>query len=188
MEIGEVFYPENREMWRNWLFQNHTTEKEIWLRTPHVKSGLARLPYDDAVEEALCFGWIDGLNKKYDEVSSAQRYTPRRKKSFLSELNRQRMFKLIRHGLMTQAGLEAVGDQLGNEDDPLIIPEDVVAALKEDPAIWKIFNEFPLKYRKLKIGFVMECRQRSLVESNKRLAYLIKMTGKGKMYGTVVDF
>ncbi len=152
-----------------------------------MKSALPRVPYDDAVEEALCWGWIDGIAKKYDDISSVQRYTPRKLKSFLSELNRQRMFKMIRAGLMMPAGLAAVGDQLGKEDDPLIIPDDVLQQLTVEDDVWRQFQTFPLNYRKLRIGFVMECRKSNLPESDKRLAYLIKMTRLGKQYGTVVE-
>lgn len=187
MEIGEVFYPENRMNWRRWLESNHQTAKEIWVRTPHLKAGLPRLTYDEAVEEALCWGWIDGISKKYDEVSSVQRYTPRRVKSFLSELNRQRMFKMMHANLMQPAGLAAVGDQLGSENDPLVISSDVLQQLMADPMVWNTFQSFPLKYQKLRIGFVMECRKSNLAESDKRLAYLIKMTAASKQFGTMVD-
>ncbi|MDX2135604.1 MAG: YdeI/OmpD-associated family protein [Saprospiraceae bacterium] len=97
------------------------------------------------------------------------------------------MFKLIRAGLMTPAGLAAVGDQLGKEDDPLVIPDDVLQQLTAEDDVWRLFQSFPLNYRKLRIGFVMECRKNNLPESDKRLAYLIKMTRLGKQYGTMVE-
>ena len=106
MEIGEVFYPETRGDWRRWLETYHQEKTEIWLRTFRKASGKPTLAYDDMVEECLCFGWIDGINKKYDEESAVQRITPRRKKSFLSELNRQRVWKLQKLGLMTQANVD----------------------------------------------------------------------------------
>ena len=112
MDITDVFYARHRDEWREWLEANHRTAREIWLQTYHVKSGKERVPYDDAVEEALCFGWIDGLAKNYDHESAVQRYTPRRAKTFLSELNRQRIFKMIRLGKMTQAGLDPIAHLL----------------------------------------------------------------------------
>ena len=188
MEITTVFCPPDRQAWRSWLHERHLAAPEIWLRVYNKASGMPRVAYDDAVEEALCYGWIDGITKKYCDHSSVQRYTPRRPKSWLSELNRQRMFKLIAQGLMTPAGLAAVGDKLGSPDDPLIIPADVQAALQADPPVWENFCRFPLVYQKIRIGFVVECRRLRLAESDKRLAYLIKMTRQNKQYGTMVEW
>ena len=108
MEITEVFYPTGRAEWRNWLETHHRTKSEIWLRLCNKASGLPTISYDDLVEECLCFGWIDGTVKKYDADSRVQRISPRRKKTYLSELNRQRVWKLQRLGLMTPAGLEPI--------------------------------------------------------------------------------
>ena len=184
MEITTVIYARNREEWRAWLENNHVEKTEIWLQTYHKASGKEIMPYDDAVEEALCFGWIDGITKKYDHESSVQRYTPRRKKSFLSELNRQRIFKLIRQGKMTPSGLAPIEHLLGDENAPLVIPDDVLSALREDPTVWQTFDAFPITYKKTRIGFIQETRDPEVRQ--KRLNYLIRMTKKGKMYGTIV--
>ena len=85
MDIGKTLYVTEREAWRAWLAANYRDEPEIWLVYYRKDFGKPRIPYNDAVEEALCFGWIDGIIKKYDEESNVQRITPRRKKSFLSE-------------------------------------------------------------------------------------------------------
>ena len=104
-EITEIFYPKTRPDWRKWLQTHHQSKVEIWLRRFKKATGKPSLPYDDMVEECLCFGWIDGVIKKLDEESNVQRITPRRKKgTFLSELNRQRVWKLQKQGLMTPAG------------------------------------------------------------------------------------
>jgi len=137
------------------------------------------------VEECLCFGWIDGIAKKYDPESMVRRITPRRKKSFLSELNRQRIWKLQANGLMTPAGIEPIKDQLGSPDDPIEIPEWVEVQLRADPAVWGIFNSFPHFYKRLKMGWIAESKGLSRhPEAQKRLDYFIKMTRQGKMYGT----
>jgi uncharacterized protein YdeI (YjbR/CyaY-like superfamily) len=91
MEITDVFYPLERAQWRQWLAENHQDATEIWLRRFKKATGKPCISYDDLVEECLCFGWIDGVVKKLDAESNVQRITPRRKKSFLSELNRQRV-------------------------------------------------------------------------------------------------
>ena len=187
LKITEVLYPRSRQEWRDWLLENHATGTEIWLRTPHMRSGLDRVPYDDCVEEAWCFGWIDGLVKKYDDVSAVQRYTPRRKKTYLSELNRQRMYKLMKLGLMTEAGIQPVEDQLGSADDPLIIPDDILMELQSDETVWENWQQFPIVYRKIRIGWVKECREKRFDESQKRLKNLIKKTADNKMFGTIVE-
>lgn len=138
------------------------------------------------VEECLCFGWIDGIVKKYDSESRVQRITPRRKKSFLSELNRQRIWKLQANGLMTPAGIEPVKNQIGSPDDPFEVPEWVTEHLRSDPVVWTRFQSFPHFYKRLKIAWIAEINGTSRqAEAQKRLNYLIKMTRLGKMYGTV---
>jgi uncharacterized protein YdeI (YjbR/CyaY-like superfamily) len=92
MEITEVFYPQNRQEWHDWLQEHHLTKKEVWLRKFRKATGKPTISYDDLVEVCLCFGWIDGTVKKFCEESAVQRITPRRKKSFLSELNRKRIW------------------------------------------------------------------------------------------------
>ena len=94
MEITEVFYPPSRAEWRTWLETHYQIKTEVWVQTFRKAIGRPSLAYDDMVEECLCFGWIDGSVKKYDADSSVRRITPRRKKSALSELNRQRVWKL----------------------------------------------------------------------------------------------
>ncbi len=186
MEITEVFYPTIRAEWRHWLQIHHRTKTEVWLRTCNKASGLPTISYDDMVEECLCFGWIDGTVKKLDADSKVQRITPRRKNSFLSELNRQRIWKLQRLDLMTPAGVEPVREQIGSPDDPWEIPGWVEAQLREDPAIWANFQQFPPLYQRLKIGWITEIRGDSRrAEAQKRLDYLLKMTAQGKMYGTI---
>ena len=186
MEITEVFYPHNRQEWRAWLETHHKIKPEVWLRTFRKASGRPSLSYDDLVEECLCFGWIDGAVKKYDEDSMVQRVTPRRKKSFLSELNRQRVWKLQHLGLITPAGIEPIADQIGSPDDPLVIPAWILEALQADAQVWQNFEQFPHHYKRLKIGWIAEVRSDSRrEEAVKRLNYLLKMTAQGKMYGTM---
>lgn len=184
MDITEVFYPHNRAEWRTWLQDNHQTKTEIWVRTFRKASGKPSLPYDDLVEECLCYGWIDGISKTYDAESAVQRITPRKKKSFLSELNRQRIWKLQRLGLMTPAGVAPIEAQIGHPDDPFDIPDWIGAQLKADPAIWANFEAFPHFYKRLKMGWITEAGQLRKEEMQKRLNYLLKMTAQGKMYGT----
>lgn len=186
MDVTEVFYPTHRAAWRAWLEAHHRTKTEVWVQTYLKASGHPSLAYDDLVEECLCFGWIDGAVKKYDELSRVQRVTPRRKKTFLSELNRQRVWKLQRLGLMTAAGIEPIREQIGSPGDPLVIPGWVLEQLQADAQVWASFQQFPVNYQRLKIGWIAEIRGDSRrEEAQKRLDYLIKMTAQGKKYGTI---
>ncbi len=187
MLITEIIYPTTRSEWRQWLQTHHQTKSEVWLRTFNKASGQPSLPYNDMVEECLCFGWIDGVVKKLDADSMVQRITPRRKKSFLSELNRQRVWKLQNLGLMTPAGIAPIQDQIGAPDDPYDIPGWVLEQLQAEAQVWANFKNFPPLYQRLKIGWIAEIRGDSRrAEAQKRLDYLIKMTRQGKLYGTTV--
>lgn len=148
-------------------------------------TGKPTLPYDDLVEECLCFGWIDGVVKKHGEGGRVQRITPRRpKKSYLSELNRQRFWKLEHLGLMTPAGYApAIVDQIGKPTDSFEIPAWISEQLQADKAVWETFQSFSHFYKRLKIGWIAEAGMRREV-AEQRLAYLIKMTAQGKQYGT----
>lgn len=108
MEITKTLYLTNRNQWRKWLSQNKNKEKEVWLIYYKKDSGKPRIPYDDAVEEALCYGWIDSTVKSIDSEKFAQRFTPRRNTSILSDLNKERIEKLIKNRKMTLSGLKAV--------------------------------------------------------------------------------
>ena len=187
MEITEVFYPKNRAEWRAWLQENYTREEAIWLQRYKKATGKPSITYDELVEECLCFGWIDGVVKKYDAESNVQRITPRRKKTFLSELNRQRVWKLQRLGLIQDGALDKIADQVGHPDDPWEFPDWIKEQLQEDAEVWENFNRFSKFYKRLKVGWIMECYKYRKDESQKRLNYLIKNTKKGKMYGTVPE-
>jgi uncharacterized protein YdeI (YjbR/CyaY-like superfamily) len=187
MEITDVFYPLHRDEWRNWLAENHRSASEIWLQRYKKATGKPSIHYDELVEECLCFGWIDSIVKKYDAESNVQRITPRKKKSFLSELNRQRVWKLQASGLMTPAGIAPIEDQIGSPDDPLEIPDWILEQLQMDANVWKNFQSFSHFYKRLKIGWIQEVGNsaRRKPEAEKRLNYLIKMTAAGKTYGTI---
>ena len=98
MKITATLYAATRKEWREWLEANHGREREIWLVSYRKATGRPSVPYDDAVEEALCFGWIDSTRKRVDEDCFAQRYTPRRETSPYSQLNKERLAHLIRDG------------------------------------------------------------------------------------------
>jgi len=104
MEITELFYPKNRQAWRKWLEKNHAKKKEIWLLYYKKNSGKSRIPYYDAVDEGLCFGWIDGTVKGIDDEKFCQRFSPRRKRSQWSTTNARRYRILLKQGCVVDAG------------------------------------------------------------------------------------
>jgi uncharacterized protein YdeI (YjbR/CyaY-like superfamily) len=187
MNIGRTFYARNRGQWRAWLAKHHASRDEVWLIYYRKDSGRPRVPYNDAVEEALCFGWIDSIMKPLGGGRFAQRFSPRRPKSNLSPMNRERVRRLMKAGLMTRAGLEAlrahgVGRSAGSRR--LVIPPDILARLKGDPVIWRHFNRFPASYKRIRIGWIDGSRNRKAVFET-RLRYFLKMTKANRRFGVV---
>lgn len=181
MEITTTVYVATRAKWREWLNENHNSETEIWLIYPRKSSGRSRIPYNDAVEEALCFGWIDSIEKPMDDDSSAQRFTPRKQKSNWSELNKERARRMIEAGKMTESGFANLGD-LSVEN--FSIAPDILEAIQADKTTYNNFERFPDYYKRIRIGFVEEVRKQPDV-FQKRLAHFIKMTAKNKRFGTI---
>ena len=193
MEITKTLYVSDRNQWRTWLEKNHKTAPEIWLIYYKKNSKKLRIPYNDAVEEALCFGWIDSTVKARDEYSYVQRFSPRRMNSQLSEMNKERIRRLIKDRKMTRTGLESIQHHLESEIDTIdhnsafsefIIPIDILNELKADPVVWKNFNNLPEHYKRIRIGFIDGARERP-EEFNKRLRYFIRMTGNNKTFGLI---
>ena len=181
MDIGETLLVIERKDWRSWLEEYHSSKPEIWLVFYNKASGKPRLSYNDAVEEALCFGWIDSIVKKHTPESAAQRFTPRRPKSPLSEMNKARIRSLHAEGLMTAAGLATADGVL---EEPFEVPADILAALQADAETWRNFEAFPDSYRRIRVGWIDAGRVRREVFDT-RLAYFLKMTKQNKRFGMV---
>ena len=152
-------HPKTRSQWRKWLKKNHFTYPGIWLIYYKKESGKRKFGYADAVEEALCFGWIDSLPRKIDEQRSSLKFTPRKPKSIWSKLNKQRIEKLIEQKLMTPAGMRKIEeakkngswDALNSSDlhaENNSIPDDLRKALNKTKKALKNFLAFPSGYRK----------------------------------------
>jgi uncharacterized protein YdeI (YjbR/CyaY-like superfamily) len=132
--------PKSREQWRAWLERNHAASIGVWVVFAKKHTGLPTLSYEDAVQEALCFGWIDSLMKSIDDRFHMQMFTPRKAKSAWSVSNKARLEKLMKAGLMAPAGLAAVNDakQSGSWNtyasvDALTIPPELKKALAANP-------------------------------------------------------
>jgi len=179
MEITESLYVKTRTEWRKWLRKNYKTSKEIWLIYFNKDSGKERIPYDEAVEEALCFGWIDSTAKKVDHESFAQRFTPRNPKSSYSQLNKERL-KLLLKQKKVAASTRKILPDIKNEK--FIFPKDILNALKKNKEAWKNFQKFSDSYKRIRIGYLDGSRNRP-DEYKKRLNYFIKMTAANKKFG-----
>jgi len=181
VKVGKTFYAKNRREWRRWLAKNHKSAPEIWLVYYKKASGKPRIPYNDAVDEALCFGWIDSTLKPIDAHKYAQRYSPRRKTSRLSDMNRERVRRLLKARRMTKAGLAAI-EHTGTGRTKL--PTDILARLKADATTWKNFQKFPASYKRIRVGWIDAARHRREV-FEQRLRYFLKMTAQNKRFGMV---
>ena len=173
MEITERVYTTSREQWRDWLVENHATKREIWISTAKSLDGLH---YLDAVEEALCFGWIDSTIKAGEGVMW-RRFSPRRKRSPWTELNKERCRRLERLGLMTDAGRAVLPNMDFHIDD------DVLAALQSDKIVWQNFQTLPALYVRVRIDNVQNIRKRDPEAYQRRLQKFIDNTRNGIMYG-----
>lgn len=181
MKVGKTLYAKNRKEWRAWLAKNHKTMREIWLIYYKKKSGKPRIPYNDAVEEALCYGWIDSILKPIDSTKYAQRYSPRRNTSKLSDMNRERVRRLIKAGRMTKAGLDAIA-HVGKKSGK--VPPEIEQRLKLDATTWRNFQRFPASYKRIRIGWIDAARHRRAA-FEQRLRYFLKMTKQNKRFGMV---
>ncbi|MEO8286583.1 MAG: YdeI/OmpD-associated family protein [Chloroflexota bacterium] len=184
MQITSTLYITDREEWRKWLAEHHATEPDVWLVYYRKESGKPRLAYNDAVDEALCFGWIDSTYKDIDEEKFAQRFSPRNPRSPFSPMNKERARRLIEQGRMMQAGLDKLGDSLHDTSGAFEVPPDIVAALQADPQTWENFQSFPESYKRIRVGWIDGARHRP-EEFEKRLRYFLKMTAKNKRFGMV---
>jgi uncharacterized protein YdeI (YjbR/CyaY-like superfamily) len=179
LENNKTLYVFNRREWRAWLKKNYKTEKGIWLIYYKKDSGKPRIPYNDAVEEAICFGWIDSILKKVDEERFAQRFSRRNPKSPYSQANTERLREMIKKGKVAKDVLVAVGE-LGAEK--FKVPPDILKAIKVDKDAWKNFQTFSPGYIRIRVGFIDHSRNR-MDFFKKRLDYFIRMTAKNKRFG-----
>ncbi|WP_310481276.1 YdeI/OmpD-associated family protein [Chamaesiphon sp. VAR_48_metabat_403] len=181
MNITNTIKPKNRTQWREWLGEHHQKLTEIWLLSDD-RSEEPTVIYLDAVEEAICCGWIDGIQKRFSTHELAQRFTPRKQRSNWTELNKERARRLIRLELMIEAGSATLPDL----DVKFIVAEDILAALKNKPAAWANFLEFPDLYLRVRIGYIEEMRKNP-IEFERRLQNFVNKTADDKMFGNWND-
>ena len=179
-----------RGEWRAWLRANGGKEKEIWLVFYKRHTGRARLAYEDAVEEALCFGWIDSIVKRLDDETYAQKFTLRNRNSKWSDLNIQRARKMMSAGLMTPVGLVKIDPTLlkGKQASPKThadknppLPAFILEGLAADQAAWNYFQTLAPSYRRLYGRWVASAKKEETRQ--KRLAELVATMRSGRKLG-----
>lgn len=190
MNIGKTLYITERREWRKWLSKNHDKEKEIWLIYYKKDSGIPRISYDDAVLEALCFGWIDSIVKGIDEEKFAQRFSPRKKSSVLSQLNLERIRELIKENKMTDVGIMALShvyDPKNDKVEDFKIPEGILKSIKKNEKAWENFQKLPESYKRVRISYIESRKRHSTGMYQKALSNFVKATEKNKRIGFVKE-
>ena len=157
---------DERATWRAWLEANHATARGAWLVTWRSGSGRVRLDYEEAVEEALCFGWVDSTGGRVDEERRKLYFAPRKPRSIWASSNKARVERLIGEGRMAPAGLAAIERARANGSweildtvERLEVPEDLAAALESRPPAAVNFAVFPPSARKMLLGWVALARR-----------------------------
>lgn len=177
MEPTKRFYTSEREEWRAWLSENYDKEKEIWFVFPTKDSGEKSLSYNDAVEEALCFGWIDSTAKAADSMHGLRRFTPRREGSPYSRPNIERLIWLDGREMLMPEVKAAVAELVST---PYEFPKDIIDAIKENAAAWENYKGFTESYKRIRVAYIDAARHRP-AEFEKRLRSFIRKTAENKL-------
>ncbi len=174
----------NREQWRNWLREHHDSESAVWLVFHKRHTSVEFIGYDDAVEEALCFGWIDSIVKRLDDDRYARKFTPRKPDSKWSTINRRRYADVKARGILAAPGLERAPTNRSG-DAPRVslsaIPPYIEARLKSDANAWKAFERLAPSHRRAYIGWIDSAKREETKE--KRLREAIGLLAAGKKLG-----
>jgi len=171
----ELKYFETREDWRKWLTENFETKDGIWFVFPSKASGKKSITYNDAVEEALCFEWIDSTVRSLDNYK-IQHFTPRNAKSSYSQANKERLRWLLAHKMIHPKFEDKIRKVLSV---PFLFPADIIDRLKEDSTVWENYQHFSDAYKRIRIGYIEAARNRP-EEFAKRLSNFIHKTKENK--------
>lgn len=176
---GQLYFA-SRDQWRVWLERNHTREKEVWLIHYKKHTGKSGIAYEDAIEEALCFGWIDGLLQRIDEDRYALRYSPRRKNSIWSETNKRRAKRMVEQGRMTPAGLAKIRQAKESGEwyqaearERLDVPPDLEQALAIDKHAGEKFKELTPSRKKQFLYWIASAKKEET--RRRRIEELLQM-------------
>jgi uncharacterized protein YdeI (YjbR/CyaY-like superfamily) len=187
MEALKTLHVTTAKEWRAWLKKNHLKENVIWLVFYKQSANKPILPLEDAIGEALCYGWIDSIIKKIDEERYVRKFTPRTNKNKWSEVNKARVRELIKEGRMTEFGLSKVTFPLEENSENklspqkskiLDIPPLMEKALKTDDLAWKNFNSLAPSYRRIYILWITSAKKEETMA--KRIAEALELLRQNK--------
>ena len=192
IETARMLHVTSRAAWRAWLERHHEDETEVWLVFFKVHTGKPRIAYEDAVEEALCFGWVDSLVRRLDDERYAQKFTPRKAGSTWSPSNRKRVAKLVREGRLTPAGTATVTFRISEvpEEEPSgrqgpgaepQLPPDLLRALKGDARAWATFSALAPSYRRNYVRWILGAKKDET--RGRRLAEAIRLLSEARKLG-----
>ena len=176
---GSIIRCRTREEWRIWLFSNFEKEKEAWFVFPTKDSGEEGVSYNDAVEEALCVGWIDSTARRLDDNHQLRRFTPRRDGSGYSRPNIERLIWLDSQNMIHP---KIRGSVLPLIESEYIFPEDIISEIRKDSEAWSNYQSLSEPYRRIRVAYIDAARHRP-EEFRKRLDNFISVTRKGRIIG-----
>ena len=176
-------HPKTRDAWRRWLAENHGSSDGVWLVYFKKASGKPRIEYGEAVEEALCFGWVDSKGETIDDERAMLKFTPRNPKSAWSKPNKERVEKLIEEGTMTEVGLAAIATAKRNGTwsaldsvEALKVPADLAKALAANKKAKGYFDAFSPSSRKIILWWIESAKRQETRE--KRVAETVRLAAR----------
>ena len=183
--MNNALYFKNRNDWRSWLEKNHN-KKEVWLIHYKKNSGKLSVNHEEAVEEAICFGWIDGKLKRINAEKFILRYSPRKANSVWSKINREKAEKMIKLGKMNENGMKSIEDAKRNGSwnnaytnlKKEKMPTDLKKALMRNKKAWNNFQDFANSYRNMYIGWVVNAKTEKT--RKKRIEKVVKQSLQNK--------
>jgi len=181
----ETYYPTSRADWRKWLVKNHETKQSVWLLFYNKKSEKVSISWSDAVNEALCFGWIDSKKQTIDEFSYRQYYSKRKPNSTWSKINKEKIEQLVKNGLMSKSGLKSIeiAKQNGfwtilDEVEQLIVPKDLKEVLTSYNNAFEYFDSQSKSSKKMLLYWVASAKRPKTRQ--KRIEEISKLASKGQ--------
>jgi len=175
----------NAAAWRRWLATHHATASEIWLVFHKAHTGKASIPYEEAVNEALCFGWVDSLITRLDDDRYARKFTPRKANSAWSPSNRRRYAQLEAAGRLAAPGVKRPPTARIATPGPLPdvskVPADVATALEAEPKAWSYFQSLAPSHRRRYLLWIVMAKQDDTRQ--RRLREAVRLLARGKKLG-----
>lgn len=184
MDEKELFYPTNRQEWRNWLAENHVEKQSVWLVCFKKNAGVPTISWSEAVDEALCFGWIDSTRRPIDEKKFMQFFTKRKAVSNWSKINKAKVQQLMENGSMTEAGLRIIETAKQNgswtildEVEELVVPNDLEQALAAKPGATEFFVSLSKSMKKQLLYWIVSAKRDETRQ--KRITEIVERAGQG---------